>query len=127
MPSASSISLADGTSTARSFDPQSITPASSTLVYRGGTSSAGNTQLILELSPANANRPTNRVKIRVNKPVEQTVDSVTTVAYTARFVGEFVLPEEMTSGELDDILAFAKNAMANSVIGGYVTDQDPLY
>jgi hypothetical protein len=48
------------------------------------------------LDRASSGRTTNRVKIQFHMPVEHTVDGVVKVAYTARFFGEFILPEELT-------------------------------
>jgi hypothetical protein len=129
MPSASTVSIYDGQATPVSHDfvPLSVTPSRTVLVNRESDTSAGQMQLIVGLDPAKSGRKTNRVNIRFNFPVEHTVDEVVQVAYTARFSGDFVLPEEMTQAQLDDFAAYCKNALADAVINGYLSDLDPMW
>jgi len=129
MPSASTITLADGQATPvnHDFEPLSVTPERTVLVNRESDTSAGQMQLIVGLDPAKNGRKTNRINIRFNYPVEQTVDGVVRVAYVARFSGDVVLPEEMTQAQRDDVAAFIKNALADTVVNGIVSDLDPLY
>lgn len=130
MPSAATIALFDGASTpvSHNFEPLSVSPERTLLVNRESITSAGQMQLILALDPAKSTRKTNRVNIRFNYPVEATdADGVTRVAYTARFNGDVVIPEEMTQAQRDDVAAFIKNALANAVVNGIVSDLDPLY
>jgi hypothetical protein len=129
MPSATTIALYDGQGTpvSHDFEPVSVTPANSLLVNRDADTSAGQMQLIVGLSPANGSRKTNRVNLRFNMPIEHTVDGVVRVAYTARAICEFVLPEEMTQANRDDFAAYIKNATADAVISGVISDLDPLY
>lgn len=127
MPTAANILLNDSVPAAHTFEPLSITPERSVLVDRDSTTSAGFKTLQAGLSPARPSRPTNRVNIRLSMPTEQTVDSVTTVAYTARLNVDCVLPEEMTATERADFAAFVKNALADTVINGYIEDLDPMY
>jgi hypothetical protein len=79
------------------------------------------------LDRASSGRTTNRVKIQFHMPVEHTVDGVVKVAYTARFFGEFILPEELTQAQRDDFAAYCKNALADTVLNGYLSDLDPAY
>lgn len=129
MPSATTISLNDGQATpvSHDFDPVSITPGNSLLVNRDASTSAGQMQLIVGLSPANSNRRTNRVTIRFNMPVEHTVDSVVKVAHTARFSADVVIPDEMNQASRDDLAAFIKNALSDTVVNAIISDLDPLY
>lgn len=129
MPSASTITLADGQATpvTHDFVPMSVTPGRTVLVNRESDTSAGQMQLIVGFDPAKVSRKTNRVSIRFNLPVEQTVDGVVKVAYVARFSADVVLPEEMTQAQRDDLAAYIKNALADSVVNGIISDLDPIY
>jgi hypothetical protein len=127
MPAAANISLNDSTPAAHTFEPQSILPERSVLVDRDSTTSGGFKTLQAGLSPARPSRPTNRVNLRLSMPTEQTVDTVTSVAYTARCNIDVVLPEEMTTTERAHFAAFVKNMLADSVINGYIEDLDPMY
>ena len=129
MPTASAISINDGQATpvAHTFEPNQVNNGSATFVDRDATTSAGQKQLILGFSPSSAKRSTTRVSIRFNYPVEQVVDGVTRVAYTARFNGDVVIPDIMTQAERDNLGAFIMNALANSVVNGMVSDLDPVY
>lgn len=131
MPSASTITLADGQATPvnHDFAPLSVTPRNVTLVNRDATTSGGQMKLIAEFDPAKPSRKTDRVKFRFNMPVEATDSDTgrTYVAYTARFSCDVVLPEEMTASERDDMAAFIKNAVSDTVLNGYISDLDPMY
>lgn len=129
MPTASTIALDDGQGTpaSHSFEPLSVTPARTVMVDRDATTSAGQKQLIAGLDPAKPGRKTNRVNIRFNYPIEHTVDGIVEVAYVARVNCDVVIPDQMTQAERDNLGAFLKNALANTVINGYITDLDPMY
>jgi hypothetical protein len=129
MPNASAISIDDGQATpvSHTFTPSVVTPSSSTFVDRDSATSAGSKRIHLGFSPQSAKRETDRLSVRIDVPYEQTVDGVTSVAYTARFSGDIVLPSQMTQAQRDDMAAFIQNAFGHSVIVGMVTDLDPVY
>lgn len=129
MPQASTIILADGQATPvnHNFVPLSVSPKQAIFTDRSSVTSAGNNQLVLEFDPARAGRRTNHVRVRMSYPVEHVVDGVTKVAYTARFDGKVILPEELTSAQRDDVLAFIQNALAHTDVAGYVTSLEPVY
>lgn len=127
MPSAATVTLTDAVPANHDFDPVSVDSKRTLLMNRESTTSAGNMQLILSFSPANASRPTNRVGIRLNVPYEHVVDDITRVSHTARFVGEFVLPEELTSAQRDDIAAMVQDALGEANVIGYVKSLDPMW
>lgn len=128
MPSASAIVLADSTPANHTFTPRNKVGPELTILSNGESStSAGAMNLQLGYDAAKPNRKTNRVSIRFNYPVEHTVDGVVRVAYTARFVGDIILPEEMTAAERGHLAAYIQNMFANSVIKGYVSTLDPMY
>lgn len=129
MPSATNLSIYDGQSTpvAHDFAPLAVSPENTTWVNRDSDTSAGNLQVIARFSPAKTGRPSNRINLRFNMPVEHTVDGVVKVAYTARLNADVVLPEEMTQAQRDDMAAYIKNMLADTVINGYISDLDPAY
>lgn len=127
MPQAANIVLNDATPLARTFEP-SVTPqGKSVFLDADSITGAGNNQLILGMSPARPGRPTYRTSKRINMPVEQTVDGVTTVAYTLRHIVSNVIPEQATATERADFQALIENSEANAVIAGYVTDLTNVY
>lgn len=130
MPSASSIVLADGQATPanHTFQPQSVTPERTVLVDRDSETSAGQKEIIVGFVPAKGQRKTTRVSLRFNMPVEATdSDGITRVAYTARLDSNLIIPDEATQAERDDFAAFVKNAFADVVLNGYVSNLDPMY
>lgn len=72
----------------------------------------------------------NKITFTVNRPVLENVSNSTvsgvapapTVAYTALFKGEFILPERSTIEVRKDLLAYVKNLFANAVVTSAVTD-----
>jgi len=130
MPTASAISINDGQGTpvSHQFDPQYVGSDNQVFVDKSvATTSAGRASIITSFSAANGSRKTNRISLRINLPIEQTIDSVTTVAYTLRYSGEVIVPEMATQAERDDLAAFVKNAWANTVLNALVSDLDPIY
>jgi hypothetical protein len=127
MPTAADIVLNDSAPAAHTFEPQSITPDKAVHVDRDSTTSAGQKNLILGVSPARPSRPTNRVTVRLNMPVEYTVDGVVRVRDIARHSSDTVLPEAMTTTEREDFAAFIMNAYANAVVKGLVEELEPVY
>jgi hypothetical protein len=129
MPTASAISIDDGAATpvAHTFVPVSITPKNSVFKDKDSVTSAGQKELVLGFSPSSASRGTTRATLRFNMPVEQVVDGVTVVAYTARFQSDIVIPETMTQAQRDDFGAFIKNAFSDAVVQGMIQDLDPVY
>lgn len=131
MPAVAAVTINDGATTpvAQTFSPVSASIGQTTLVNRVGNTAAGNRTLILGYDPAKGNRPTHRVNVRLNYPVEvlNTTTGVYEVAYTGRISCDIVIPDQMTALERDHMAAFAKNALAHAVINGYVSDLDPMY
>lgn len=129
MPAATTRTINDGqvTPVAHDFVPLSVTPSQTVLVNRDAATSAGQMQIIAGFSPASANRATNRVNLRFNMPVEYTVDGVVQVQHTARFNGDFVLPDLLTQADRDDFAAFCANLVSDAVLNGYLSDLDPMY
>lgn len=122
-----SINNGAATPVAKTFSPECVTPGNSTFVERSSGTSAGFVRLSAGLSFANAKRATNRVDISLDFPVMQTINGVSSVAYTSRFKGYFVLPDVMTASERADLAAFVANALDLTQIRGMIKDLDPLY
>lgn len=116
-----------GTPVAKSFAPERVAPELSTFTERSAAVSAGFPRLSVQYSPASSKRATNRVDVKLDLPILQTIGSVSTVAYTGRFAGYFVIPDTMTAAERADLRAFVANALDNALVMGVVKDLDPLY
>jgi len=130
MPSATAISLNDGQATpvAHSFVPAYVGSDKQVFEDRDvALTSAGRARLISSFSSANGSRKTNRISIRFDLPTEQTIDTVTSVAYTARFSCDIVIPEQATQAERDDLAAYIANALSATDIAGMIADLDPIY
>lgn len=129
MPAASSITLTDVNTVSHVFAPTKINSGGqSQLKDRDHSStSAGDKKLIIDFSEADANRPTHKTKVRLIVPNEVTVDSVTSVRDFGQMICEFFVPEGMTSAELTEFMSLCEETIKNSVIQGYVTDQDELW
>jgi hypothetical protein len=56
------------------------------------------------------------------------VDTGTTsVADTARFVGEFIIPNTWTETERGHFHAYVDNLIGHATVKGYVKSRDPFY
>lgn len=122
-----SINNGAATPVAKSFAPEAVAPTMSTFTERSAGVSAGFIRLSVGLSPASSKRASNRVDVSLDLPVLSTVNGVSQVAYTARFKGYFVLPDQMTAAERADVAAFVANALDVTSIRSVIKDLDPLY
>lgn len=128
MPAASSISINDATPTAHVFVPVSVSPQLSLFRNVADAAISGSEEQIgLSLSRANANRATNKVKLTFAMPFEQTVDGQVIVRSTARFTGEWTLPDDMSATERGHFAALVKNSVAQADIEDYVTDLEAYW
>lgn len=122
MASAAAIVLADSTPTDHTFSPMQASPELTVHVENGVSVTApGAKSLTSSFSMASAKRPTDRIQFRINYPVEQTVDGITSVAFVARAIVDVVIPPQMTNTDRLHLGAFLKNLMANTVMQGYFT------
>jgi len=123
------ISINNGAATpvAKSFAPERVAPELSTFTERSSAVSAGFPRLSIAFSPATGKRSTNRIDLKLDLPVLQTIGSVSTVAYVGRFQGYFVVPDTMTAAERADLRAYVANALNNALVTSVVKDLDPLY
>jgi len=128
MPAASSISINDATPTAHVYVPVQVSPELS--LFRNvadAAISASQEQIGLSFSRANGNRSTNKVKVTLSTPYEQTVDGAVIVRSTARMVCEFILPDDMDATERADFAALAANALDHADIKGYLEDLEAVW
>lgn len=128
MPAASSISINDATPTAHVFVPVQVSPNLS--LFRNtadAATSATEEQVGMSISRATSSRATNKVKLTLSVPHEQTVDGAVVERSTARMNVEFVLPDDMSSTERADFAALAANSLDAADIAGYITDLEPVW
>lgn len=127
MPAAANIVLADHVPANHTFKP--ISQSGNAFLHETSEMTIGGAErtLILELSRQSSTRATDRVTVRLNVPFEQTVDGVTSVRSTARFIGEVVMPSDMTATERSLFAALVKNALAHATVQGYMTNREPVY
>lgn len=128
MPAATSISINDATPTAHVFVPVSVTPQLFVLRNTAGAAnSATEEQAGLSLSRANSSRATNKVKVTLSKPHEQTIDGLVVVRDIARFTGEYTLPETMSATERNHFATLVKNLVSNADVEDYVADLEAFW
>jgi hypothetical protein len=127
MPTAANIVVNDSVPVAHTYEPISVLPERTRLVDKTSSTSAGFGVIQVGLSESRSNRPTNRVSLKFSVPTEQTVDSVTTVAYTARCNADFILPEQMTQVEREDFITMFGGIVIDPLVFNYIADLDPMY
>lgn len=129
MPQASPLTIADGQATPvnQTFAVEQATPALSSFADRASGVAAGFRRILISNKFATSKSPVNRTKLTLACPVLQTVNGVSTIAYTARAQLEFILPDQATDGDRKNIFAFVKNALANTSVQSALRDLDPMY
>lgn len=120
MASAANIVLADKTPANHTFEPIQVAPALTIHEEHGvALTPPGQLSFTTGLSLASASRSTDRVTIRFTFPVEQTVDDITSVAYTLRANLDVIIPSQATNAQREHLAAYVQNLMANAVIKDY--------
>lgn len=131
MPAIGTVAINDGASTpvSHNFDPVTSTGLESRFADRSTGVPAGFKLLNMsQKDPANGAR-NYRMKFEIVLPTVE-VDPVTgqnKVTRTARFNGEFVLPESSVLQERKDILAYAKNLLATTLAQSVVHNLEHVY
>lgn len=131
MPAIGTLTISDGQSTpvSHSFEPVLTTGNDSKYADRSGGIPMGYPLVLLsQKDPQNGSR-NYRMQFNIVLPTVET-DAVTgqnVVRRTARFNGEFVLPEGSSLQERKDILAYAKNLLANAVTTAVVQNLEHVY
>lgn len=149
MPAMATLTVNDGKATpvAHTFNPSTFDQSASLASYvdRSGGIALGFPSVSLQIVQPPKSRPVKgrevsdsdrvyRVKIRIALPIMETLsvaDSgytpAPTVAYTLRSHHEFILPERSTLADRKDVLAYAKNVLAQAVINSLVQDLEALW
>lgn len=129
MAQAAAISINDGQATpvAITFNPESVTPGLSSFADRTSGIALAFRRIKVSNSFANGKTKVNRSKLSIEFPVTQSVNGITSVAYTLRANLDIILPDGATDAQRKDLYAFAKNALSNALIQGALRDLDPLY
>lgn len=131
MPAIGTVSVNDGQSTpvTHNFDPVVTTGNESRYADRSGGIAAGYPLLqFSQKDPQNGSR-NYRMQFNIVLPtvVTDPVTGMNSVTRTARFNGEFVLPEGSVLQERKDILAYAKNLLNNAVVTAVVQNLEHVY
>jgi len=126
MPQASSVVLNDGTVN-HTFVPVAVSPEKSVFVDRSAATGAGSPSLVLGFDGSKPARLTNKISIRLNQPLEYTVDGVVLIKSTIRFQGEYVLPDGLTSAERIAFNNMVQAAVSVAGIAGYVDSLEPYW
>lgn len=129
MAQATPLVINDGQATpvATTFNPESVTPSLSVFADRTAGIAMAFRRLKLSLSFASGKSLVNRAKYSIEIPVTQSVNGVTTVAYTLRANLDVILPDAATDAQRKDLYAFLKNGLANPLIQGMMRDLDPVF
>jgi hypothetical protein len=84
--------------------------------------------MVLGYSFANARRRTDKIQTRLNLPKEVTsAEGVVSVVSTARFIGEFIIPDDWTEAERADMYALVASLTGSTIVQSYVESRDPFY
>ncbi len=128
MPQIAAISLADGQTTpvthtfnvgAGQMGEQS--PAA----WRDTSQGSYNGQKrITALVRRSAGTKSTRVSLKITDPV---VDADNMITHQCLFIAEFVMPDTASQQNKNDIFAYAKNLLANSLIAEVVKDTSPAF
>jgi len=129
MSQAAAITINDGLATpvARTFSPESVTPALSVFSERSAGIASLFKKLKLTNTFASGKSTVNRATFKVEYPVAQVVGGVTSVAYILRANLELILPDQCTDADRKDLYAYLKNGLAHASITGVLRDLDPQY
>lgn len=131
------LTLADGQATPvnHTFGPQGFQDAIATWLDRSGGIAVGYPKVTFRLDEANANKANNKLTVRVVRPVLEATSPSTstgiqpapTLAYNLVFEANFVLPQRSALAERNDILAYAKNLLANAIVTNAVQNYEQIW
>lgn len=128
MPAAANIVIADSVPANHTFEPVEISPSNSLFLERTiPSTAAGFEGLRLQFTRSASGRPTDRVGVRLDVPIEQTIDGIVSVHSVARFSGTITLPDSMSGTQRLNFATMLQNIFANSVVKGYVSNLAPVY
>lgn len=127
MSAITTMTIADATPTDHDFSPVSVGLGNTLLINREALTAAGQMKVMLGLDLASPKRATNRVDVRFDHPFESTVEGVTSVTKTARFFGQWVLPQDLTVAEQLRFATMVKSLVNDARVAEYVEGLDPSY
>jgi hypothetical protein len=129
MAQAAPIVINDGKATpvATTFGPEEVAVGQASFVDRTPGVSLGFRRLTVQFKPARGASKVNRGKYFVEMPVTQTVNGITSAAYTLRATVDVILPDQSTVAERNDLFAFLQNGLSNALVRGAVRDLDPIF
>lgn len=137
MAAIATITLNDGQATpvAHTFNPTSTRDGIALYHDRSGNVPVGYPTVSVTMrKPTKASRA-YKATIKVVSPTLEVIGLNTvsgiqpapTKAFDILFVGEFMLPERSTRAQRADLLAYAKNLLADNVIDALVKDLEEIY
>jgi len=135
MGAVSTIAINDGATTPveRSFVPTRESPEGFVYLDKSSGVVVTYNKLVVATKLPNASSTGEknfRVKLQVHTPIGEVLPanpSLTRLAYTLRFSGEYVLPERSSEQERKHIAALVANAANHAMIKGLVTSLDGQY
>lgn len=137
MPSFSSLTINDGQATpvAHTFAPGTLVGTEAKYIDRSTGITVGFPVITANVSLPSKQSKMTKVRLKVVAPVLEVVNSSTysgitpapTRAYDMTFDGTFFLPERSSLAQRKDILAYAKNLLANALVTSLVETQETVY
>jgi len=120
------ITLNDGLATpvARTFKVVKATPELTVWKDKRLTKPAYWPEVSLSADIPATTAKTRKSELRVRKPVVDSITGLVVDTGMFRIIGD--IPLSMTQAEVDDLFAFAKNALSNALVIGAVKDLDPI-
>lgn len=127
MGQAANIAISDGTVT-RTYSPVRTSGGLVEYVDRStNTTSAGAGEISISFDQASATRATDRAKIHLADPREDTVDGFIQVKSVPRAHLDLIMPEVMTSADRIAFCTLLQNLISHAVVDDLVEDLDPPY
>lgn len=137
MPTFAAVTINDGASTpvAHIFSPLTLIGSEAKFVDRSTGITLGYPSVTVNtVTPTKTSR-LQKVRLKVVMPVMEVVNASTyngitpapTKAYDMTFDAMFFLPERSTTQQRKDILAFAKNLLADALATSLIETQETIY
>lgn len=137
MPAFTALTINDGLATpvAHTFAQKTLIGTEATYVDRISGITVGYPSIVVNSMPPTKTSRLAKVRMKVVMPVLEVVNASTyngitpapTKAYDLTFDAMFFLPERCTLAQRKDILAFAKNLLANALTTSLVETQETIY
>lgn len=137
MPAFTALTINDGLATpvAHTFAQKTLIGTEATYVDRSGGITVGYPTVVVNSMPPTKTSRLSKVRMKVVLPVLEVVNASTyngitpapTKAYDLTFDAMFFLPERCTLAQRKDILAYAKNLLANALTTSLVETQETIY